>query len=290
MSGDTVSRLPLVSIVTPAFNAAKYLEQLIVSVEAQTYPRIEHIIIDDGSTDEGDTCAVLSRHPNVKWWSRENRGQYATVNEGFAAATGELVMTISADDFFVDAQTIEDVIDHYLTHGACQVVHGYTLHVDARGVALPVQPYQDFPYWMIPFNPGFISHCSLFVRRDLLLADGLLFDSSLRFTGDGDWLIRLYLAGYRHCRVKRLVGAYRHHDLQVSRLTDLDRSVAVERRAERDSVDRRYVRSQIMKLVASAYAAYRLRLGKAKWALRSGGVSGLTSLVRTWWSSRVSGE
>ena len=93
---------PLVSIVTPTFNSARYLEELLQSVEGQDYPQIEHIVIDDDSRDEGAAVDLLRRHPNVKWCSRENRGQYSTLDEGFRAATGEFVTTISEDDRYVD--------------------------------------------------------------------------------------------------------------------------------------------------------------------------------------------
>ena len=80
--------LPLVSIVTPVYNGSLYLEEFIRSVLAQDYPRIEHIVIDDGSTDGGATVEILKRFPHLRWWSRENKGQYPTMNEGFAAADG----------------------------------------------------------------------------------------------------------------------------------------------------------------------------------------------------------
>ena len=184
---------PLVSIVTPTFNSARYLEDLLQSVEAQDYPRIEHIVIDDGSTDSGATVALLGRHPNVRWWSRENRGQYTTLNEGFRAATGEFVTTISADDTYADTRAIAAMAEFLHEHRECDAVHGYTQHQDEDGTPHPVQPYQRYPYWMLQYNLGFILHCSLLVRREKLIADGLFFDESLRYIGDADWLIRLYL-------------------------------------------------------------------------------------------------
>ncbi|MBE3118290.1 MAG: glycosyltransferase, partial [Candidatus Atribacteria bacterium] len=90
--------LPLVSIITPVYNGAAFIEELILSVQRQDYPNIEHIIIDDGSRDDGATIAILKRYPHLRWWSRENKGQYATMNEGLEAAKGEFVCFISADD------------------------------------------------------------------------------------------------------------------------------------------------------------------------------------------------
>ena len=179
--------LPLVSIVTPTFNSAGYLEELLQSVAAQDYPRIEHIVIDDGSDDDGATVTLLQRHPSVRWWSRDNRGQYATLNEGFRAATGDFITTISADDTYADTRAIGAMAEFLAGHSECDVVHGYTQHIDENGMPVPIQPYQRFPYWMLRYNLGFIGHCSLLVRRERLVRDGLFFDESLRYIGDADW-------------------------------------------------------------------------------------------------------
>jgi glycosyltransferase involved in cell wall biosynthesis len=62
---------PLVSIMTPVYNGSKYIEELILSVKSQDYTEIEHIVIDDGSADNGATVDILKRYPHVRWWSRE---------------------------------------------------------------------------------------------------------------------------------------------------------------------------------------------------------------------------
>src|SRR5574341_2572398 len=83
---------PLVTIMTPVYNGAAYLEELIASVRDQDYPYVEHLIIDDGSTDNGVTVEILRKYPHLRWWSRPNQGQYATMNEGLQAAQGELIV------------------------------------------------------------------------------------------------------------------------------------------------------------------------------------------------------
>jgi glycosyltransferase involved in cell wall biosynthesis len=274
--------VPLVSIVTPAYNAARYLEDLLRSVRGQDYPHIEHIVIDDGSTDGGATRRILERYPWVRAWSRENRGQYATLNEGFRKASGDIVTTISADDTYVDAEAVSSLALFLAQHPKYDVAHGYTLHVDHTGAPLAVQPYQDYPYWMLAYNLGFISHCSLFVRRKRLLADGLLFDEGLRFAGDGDWLARLYLAGYRFGRVRRNVGAYRHHDVQATVQASADLAASAYRRYERALLDRKYAKSPALKWLVGAYVTFHRRRRIALGALRSGGTRGLVARVDEW--------
>lgn len=269
---------PLVSIVTPTFNSARYLEELLRSVEAQDYPRIEHIVIDDGSRDDGATIALLSGHPRVRWWSRENRGQYATLNEGFRAATGDFITTISADDVYADAGAIGSLATFLQSHPEFDVVHGYTKHIQENGDPILVQPYQRYPYWMLRYNLGFIGHCSLLVRRQRLIEDGLLFDESLKFIGDADWLIRLYEAGCRFGRVERFIAAYRHHDAQVTMRATADTHADAARRLERSTIYRAHgAHPGIIKLVDVYDTAQQRRL-KVLAAWRRGG---LTEVVRT---------
>lgn len=268
---------PLVSIVTPTFNSARYLEELLRSVDAQDYPRIEHIVIDDGSRDDGATVALLGRHPRVRWWSRENRGQYATLNEGFRAATGDFITTISADDVYADAGAIGALATFLRSHPEYDVVHGYTKHIKENGEPILVQPYQRYPYWMLRYNLGFIGHCSLLVRRQRLIEGGLLFDESLKFIGDAEWLIRLYEAGCRFGRVERFIAAYRHHDEQVTMRATADMRADAARQTERSRVYRAYrARPAIIKLVDAYNTAQQRRL-KVLGAWRRGG---LTEVVR----------
>lgn len=274
--------LPLVSIVTPTFNSARYLAELLQSVDAQDYPRIEHIVIDDGSRDDGATVALLSGHPRVRWWSRENRGQYATLNEGFRAATGDFITTISADDVYADAGAIGSLATYLRLHPEYDVVHGYTKHITENGEPSLVQPYQRYPYWMLRYNLGFIGHCSLLVRRQRLIEDGLLFDESLKFIGDAEWLIRLYEAGYRFGRVERFIAAYRHHDAQVTNRATADVQADAARRAERSRVYRAYgARPGIIRLV-DAYNTAQQRRVKVLGAWRRGGLTEVVRASSSW--------
>jgi glycosyltransferase involved in cell wall biosynthesis len=274
--------LPLVSIVTPTYNSARFLEPLLQSVAAQDYARIEHIVIDDGSNDGGATVDLLQRYPGVRWWSRGNRGQYATMNEGLRAATGELVTFISADDTYADAGAIGALADVLIRHPECDVAHGFTRHMHEDGTALSVQPYQRFPTWMLRYNLGFIFHCSLLVRRAKLIADGLFFDESLRFVGDADWLVRLYLQNYRFSRVERYIGAYRHHVEQVTAVATTDSRAVAARLAERSRVFRTYGSSASVRRLVGAYDTFQQRRVKLASAWHRGGVAHVRALASGW--------
>ncbi|MGE5800844.1 MAG: glycosyltransferase [Gemmatimonadota bacterium] len=273
---------PTVSIVTPAYNAARYLGDLLQSVEAQDYPSIEHIVIDDGSSDGGATVRLLERHPKVRWWSRDNRGQYATMNEGLRAATGDLVTAISADDTYVDAGAISALAGVLGDHPECDVVYGYTLHTNEDATPWVIQPYQRYPAWMLRYNLGFVFHCSLLVRRDRLIRDNLLFDESFRYIADADWMLRLYRQSYRFRRIERYIGAYRHHGHQVSTVASGHAAANALRRDEHMRVHRRYGTSRLVKGLVEAYDTSQQRRVKALGAWRHGGSRQVWTLVSSW--------
>jgi len=89
--------LPLVSIITPAYNRASYLDETIQSILKQDYPRIEYIVLDDGSTD--NTREVLEKYTGrIIWETHPNMGEARTVNKGWSMAHGEIVAVVNSDD------------------------------------------------------------------------------------------------------------------------------------------------------------------------------------------------
>jgi len=205
-----------VSIITPAYNAAQFLEGLIISVQAQDYPHFEHIVIDDGSTDDGATMAVLKRFPHVRWWSRENAGQYATMNEGLLAAQGDIVCFVSSDDI-VSPGAISAVVNYLSKNPDLDGVFGIASRIDSQGKAVPYFiPFRTAP---ISFYPYFahISHCSLYVKKTRLVERNLMFEPSLRYVGDYDWIIRIGMEGLRIGLLRRELSKVRLHEDQMSK-------------------------------------------------------------------------
>ena len=205
----------LVSIVTPVYNGAEYLEELIQSVLQQDYPNIEHLIVDDGSQDGGATIAILKRHPHLRWWSRENKGQYATMNEGLLFAKGEIICFVSADDI-VSSGAVTSAMEFLTDHPNFDGVFGTTNYINGDG---KIQPYLvPFRKASISFYPYFahISHCSLYIRLSSLQKHELLFDPSLRYVGDYDWIIRIHESRLRIGRLDRELSRVRIHDDQAS--------------------------------------------------------------------------
>ena len=181
----------LVSIITPVYNGADYLDMLIQSVLDQDYPFIEHIIIDDGSTDDGATVAILNRYPHIRWWTQPNKGQYTTMNEGLKVARGDVVSFISADDLYIAPSAISQAMQALKSDPSLDLVYGKKITIDHLGNKLPVQHLiHNGPLWLYGYI-GFISHCTMFIRRNFLLNNALWFDQTLKYNGDMDWIIRI---------------------------------------------------------------------------------------------------
>ena len=134
-----MSELPLVSIVTPTFERAHFIERTIRSVAGQSYPHVEHIVVDGASKD--GTAALLERcatQYNLRWVSEPDRGMYDAINKGLRMARGEIVAYLNSDDLYFP-WSVERVVDAFRQDIATDLVYGDALRIDRfRRITVPV--------------------------------------------------------------------------------------------------------------------------------------------------------
>ena len=159
-----MSAFPLVSIVTPSYNSGDFLEQAIKSVLQQTYPRIEHIIFDGGSTDS--TLEILNRYDHLIWTSEPDRGQADALNKGFARANGQIIGWLNADDTY-EPNAIAEAVSELQKYPTADLVCGSFSFIDETGKSF----YTHSPP---PFSPekllygNVLPNASLFLRRRVI--------------------------------------------------------------------------------------------------------------------------
>jgi len=274
--------LPLVSIVTPVYNGSAFLEELILSVIAQDYPRIEHIIIDDGSTDNCATVSILKKYQTVKWWSRPNKGQCPTIVEGFLAAQGAVITTINADDFYCSPTAISEAVSALQASPDKDGVYGITIMGDEHGASCPVQPPKSMPDWTLPYYL-FIANCSLFLKAPVLQQEKILPDASLKYRWDREWILRIQASGKKLRHVAVPIAIFRYHASQLSQSTA--RSIL---NLEDKTIDEKYSVNLIVKKMVRDYIVMRHRVLMFIFVMQQ---EGLFSACRTFqvWLTRSRG-
>jgi len=266
----------LVSIITPVYNGAEYLEDLIQSVLNQDYPNIEHIVIDDGSQDNGATVAILRQYHHLRWWSRANKGQYATMNEGILAARGEIICFVNADDV-VSPGALKMAVEALLKNRRLDAVFGTTSYIDSEGNPFPYPvPFQRASITLVIYF-AHIPHCSLYIKKLPLLTHNLLFDSSFQSVGDYEWMIRISQSNLRVGTIRDELSKIRIHPNQATQKY-LNRSFT-----ERQSVLNSYHVNSLWYQFLSGIYLLEFRIWKSVLVFKISGLKGLFSLIEKWY-------
>src|ERR1700679_4321961 len=126
----------MITIITPSYNQAAYIEQTIQSVLRQDYARGEHIVMHGGSTD--GTVDILNRYPHLIWRSEKDRGQADALNKGLALAKGDIIGWINSDDYYQE-DIFSSVVEHFQTTGASWLV-GRQADVFENGTLVVFRP------------------------------------------------------------------------------------------------------------------------------------------------------
>jgi glycosyltransferase involved in cell wall biosynthesis len=201
---------PKISLVTPVFNSARYLEATIHSVLGQNYPNLEYIIIDGGSTD-GSLNIIRKYESQVHFWTSEaDRGMYDAINKGFARSTGALMGWISATDL-LHAGALFVVGGVFRTFPEVEWITGRPTGFNDEGMAVEFLKLRQWS--RVPFLAGanrYIQQESTFWRRSLWECAGGRVDDTRRSASDFELWVRFF----RYAKlypVDALIGGFRSH-------------------------------------------------------------------------------
>lgn len=177
--------MPVITIITACLNSERLLEKTIESVIGQTYPYIEYIIIDGGSTD--GTLKTINGYKNhvTKLISEPDEGVYDAMNKGIINATGDIIYFLNAGDSLYSETTLEDVAtvfqdeSVFAVYGNVEVINDYKKKKEVRGC-------------MVSFTSllySRICHQAFFVRKFLFDEMGL-FSTEFKLSADHDFIVR----------------------------------------------------------------------------------------------------
>lgn len=194
---------PKISIITPSLNSGKYIEEAIQSVLVQRYPNFEHVIVDGRSTDE--TIEVLKKYPHLIWKSEPDKGQSDAMNKGFEMSSGDIIVYLNADDFFLPG-AFDAVVPHFEC-GAKFVVGRLKVLRDNGSYSIndPKITFKEMLRWWEP-NAYSYNPVAYFYSREV--QEGIKFDVNNQYDMDLEFLLDASLV----CdfqKVDRVFGVFR---------------------------------------------------------------------------------
>lgn len=213
---------PSISVVIPSFNQGNYIEETILSVIGQEYPKLEVLIIDGGSTD--NTVKIIEKysHKISYWHSKPDKGQADAINQGMNLSSGDVLCWLNTDDMYLPG-TLLDIgqkfvgltEQNYLIYGATALIRQDNDNM--YSICNTIVPFDEFN---LTYN-DFISQPSAFWTRKLWQSTGEL-NLKYNYVLDWDWFIRASKIG-KFDYVSKFYSIYRCHSLNKTNNGGLDR-------------------------------------------------------------------
>jgi glycosyltransferase involved in cell wall biosynthesis len=247
--------LPRITIVTPSYNQAAFLEETIRSVLLQGYPNLEYIIMDGGSTD-GSLDLIRKYEKHLAYWvSEKDKGPAEAIAKGFAKATGDIFAYLNSDDLYLphSLQTIADV----MVDPAVDVAYGNLYWIDADDGILGEQRQTPFMKLGYLYGGSTLQQPAVFWKKDLYTGCGGM-DASYKFAFDASLFFRFALKSARFKHVNKFVASFRIHPQSKS------------------SNEFELCTSELKRL-RDSYLPFPFRSLRATW------VRGMTTIQRTFW-------
>ena len=220
----TANAQPRISVVTPSFNQATFLESTIRSVLEQSYQDVEYIIIDGESTD--GSIEIIKRYATqlAYWCAEKDQGQAHAIAKGFAKSTGDILCWLNSDDTFTSG-ALAAVAEYFTTHPRADAVSAGAYLVDAGGNPHGTLPCSytlgvraTYNRFRIYGQEGVYQQATFWRREAYFAAGGI--DPSLTFIMDLDLFARLACLK-RFGRLPQLVACFRQHEAAKSSLLSI---------------------------------------------------------------------
>jgi glycosyltransferase involved in cell wall biosynthesis len=205
---------PIISIVTPSFNQAQFVEECLQSVKSQGYGSVEHIVTDGVSTD----CTVeilrrCSQDPSygyLRWTSEPDRGQSDALNKGFRMASGDIVGWLNSDDRYRPG-CFRAVAEAFERNPDVDVLYGDYTWIDEGGRIIRIRREIEFNFFILSYHRVlYVPTPSTFFRRGVF-DDGNFIDERYHYAMDYEYFLRLAHKGYRFKHVSGLLADFRWH-------------------------------------------------------------------------------
>lgn len=203
-----------ISIITPSYNQAHFIEETIKSVFSQKGDfDLEMIIVDGGSTD--GTVEILKKYSDkIIWISEKDNGQADAVNKGISMSSGEIIGWLNSDDLYLE-NTLKIVSDHFMANDNCDWLFGKCKIIDSKGNSTRSlnTKYKDYHLLRYSYKKllveNFISQPAVFFRRSLFIKYGPL---NIEYNYAMDYDLWLRFGKISHpCIVNEYLAAFRKH-------------------------------------------------------------------------------
>lgn len=211
MSND--SDWPLITIVTPSYNQAQFIEETIRSVLLQGYPNLEYIIIDGGSTD--GSLEIIKKYEKYLafWVSEPDRGQSQAINKGFHKTTGSIAAFLNSDDLYLP-ETLSFVANFLAEHSENDFICGQTEFIDTY--SQKTQGFEQLFNVVIDertmTETCHIAQPSTFFKSSVFPKNGYL-NEELNYCFDYDFWLRAFLSGLKFASTSKVISQFRLHGL-----------------------------------------------------------------------------
>jgi len=204
-------KLPTIAIVTPSYMQGRFIEQTILSVIDQNYPKLRYAVQDAGSADA--TVEILKKHSSriTTWVSEPDTGQARAVASGFERISGDIMAWLNSDDLLMPG-ALRYVGEYFRKHPEVDAIYGHRVNINEEG--------EEIGRWVLPpHDPevlrsvDYVPQETLFWRTELWRKVGGI-STNFRFALDWDLLLRFQKAGANIVRVPYYLGCFRIHTLQ----------------------------------------------------------------------------